>query len=123
MGPGADELEGGFHDDSCQHQCPRGRMSSPNVCCQCLCSSGALQLSPASPGGSPRSEDGSDTGSFQITASALGPRECEILCAPFKSGVSISHSPLGLQKVSPAGLQSQILGTRLPGAGPLGWGA
>ena len=29
-------------------------------------------------------------GSFQITASALGPGACEILCAPFKSGVSIS---------------------------------
>ena len=44
-----------------------------------------------------------------MTASALGPRACEILCEPFKSGVSISHSSLGLPKVSPIGLQSQIV--------------
>ena len=29
------------------------------------------------------------------------------LCIPFKSGVFISHNPLSLLKVSPAGLQSQ----------------
>ena len=33
--------------------------------------------------------------------------ECELLCVPFKRGVSISPSPLGLLKLSPAGLQSQ----------------
>lgn len=54
-------------------------------------------MSPASPGDSPRSADGSDLGSFQIAASVLGPGTCEILCATFKSGVSISHSPAGLQ--------------------------
>ena len=32
----------------------------------------------------------------------------ETLWVPFKSGVSISHSPLPLWKVSPAGFQSQI---------------
>ena len=36
----------------------------------------------------------SDSGSFQIIASSLGPRACEILCVSFKSGVSISHSHL-----------------------------
>ena len=30
-----------------------------------------------------------------------------LLCVPFKSGVSISHSPLAPPKISPAGLQSQ----------------
>ena len=78
-----------------------------NGCHQCLCPQGELQFPPASLGGSPRSAGGSDPGSFQTTASALGPRAYEILCAPFKSGISISHIPLGLLKVSPAGLQSQ----------------
>ena len=55
---------------------------------QHLCPQGKLQLSPSSPGGS-----------------ALDPRACEILCAPFKSGVSVSHSPLALLKVSPTGVQ------------------
>ena len=49
----------------------------------------------------------SDPGSFQITASILGPRVYEILCAPFMSVVSLSASPLGLPKASPAGLQNQ----------------
>ena len=50
----------------------------------------------------------SGLGSFQITASALGPRACEIWCVPFKSGVSISHMPLALLKVIPAGFLSQM---------------
>lgn len=36
LGPGAIELEGGFHSGGCQDQCPPGRMSSQNGCCQCL---------------------------------------------------------------------------------------
>ena len=46
----------------------------------------------------------SDLDCFQITTSALVPRACEIMCVPFKKGVSISDRPLGLLKVSPAGL-------------------
>ena len=80
-----------------------------NGCCQCLCPQDELQLPPASPGDSPRSAGRSDPGSFQITA-ALHPGVCEILCEPFKSGVSISHSPLSLPKVIPTGLQSQTSG-------------
>ena len=75
--------------------------------CQRLCPQDELQLPPASLGGSLRSAGGCDPGFFQITASAMGPGMCEILCAPCKSGVSISHSPLALLKLSPAGLQSQ----------------
>ena len=71
-------------------------------------SQGELQLFSASLGVSPRSSGGSDPGSFQITASALAPGVCEILCASFKSGTSISHSPLALPKVIHARLQSQI---------------
>lgn len=43
------------------------------------------QLPLASLGGSPRSVSGSDPGFFQINASALELRMCEILCAPLKS--------------------------------------
>ena len=50
----------------------------------------------------------SDPGSYQITASALGSKACEILCAPFKSGISISYSLLALLNVSPTDLQSQM---------------
>ena len=45
-----------------------------------------------------------------MTASALGPGACNILCMPCNSGVSISHSTLALWNVSPTGLQSQMLG-------------
>ena len=78
-----------------------------NDCHQCLYSQGELHLPSVSPGDSPRSASGSDPESFQITASFLGPGMYEILCGPFKSGVSISHSPLTLPKVRPDGFQSQ----------------
>ena len=39
----------------------------------------------------------------------MAPGTCEILCALFKSKVSIFPSPLGLLKVSSTGLQSQML--------------
>ena len=71
-----------------------------NGCRPCL----GLQFPPASLEHFPVSAGGSATGSFQMTTSALSPRVCEILCAPFKSGVSISHSPLAPPKVIPAGL-------------------
>ena len=63
-------------------------------CHQCLCPHSELQLPPASPRDLSRSAGRSDPGSFQIAASALGPGACEILCTPFTSGLSISHSPL-----------------------------
>ena len=75
-----------------------------NDCCQCLCPQSELQFPPTSPGGSLRSAGGSDPGSFQITAIALHLGACEILCAPLKSGLSISHSPLALLKISLAAL-------------------
>lgn len=62
-----------------------------------------VQLSPASPGGSPRSISGFHSGSFHITASTLDQKTCEILCVPFKkSGVSFP-------KVSTTGFQNQTL--------------
>ena len=70
-----------------------------------------------------RSAGRSGPGSFQITASALCPGAYEILCAPFKCGVSISPNPLGLLKVISTGLQSQtfwglIFPVQDPQAGP-----
>ena len=51
--------------------------------------------------------DESNPDSFQITASALGFRACEILCASFKSRIFVCDSPLGPLKASPDGLQNQ----------------
>ena len=79
-------------------------------------------------GGSPRSAGGSDAGSFQTAASALGPRACEILCEPFESGVSVSHSHLALQKVSALAFKAkhpEDLSSwhRTPGLESLTWGS
>lgn len=49
------------------------------------------QLAPLSLGSSPRSASGSHQGSLQTTAPALVSESCEILCAPCKSGVSVSY--------------------------------
>ena len=58
---------------------------------------------------SPRPAGRSDPGSYQITAFALGPSACWILCVPFKSEVSISPSPVELLQLNSAVLQSQML--------------
>ena len=103
----ANRLEGGLQNGACQHQCLCGSTSSSNFCHQHVCPQGELQLSPASPGVSPRSANGSDPGSFQITASALGLRSCEILCVPYKNRIFVSYRPPDLLYVSPASLQGQ----------------
>ena len=72
-----------------------------------VCIQGLFQLLPSSPGDSPRSAGRSDSSSFLSIAYALGLRACEILCAPFKSGVSVSHSAPELLKVGSTGLQGQ----------------
>lgn len=51
----------------------------------------------------------SGPGSYQITTSPLGLGTYEILCVPFMNEVSISPGSSRLPKLSPAGLQSQIL--------------
>ena len=108
LGPSTNKINGGFQNGPCQHQCPWVEEALPNGSCQRLCPQGGCQLPPASPGGSPRPVSGSYPGFFQISASALGPRACEILCALFKSGVSIPHIPLDLPKVRPISFQSQM---------------
>lgn len=57
-----------------------------------------------------RSANGSDSGSLQMTPSSLGLRACEILCALFEIGVSLSYSPLALLHASPIGLQCWMFG-------------
>ena len=100
--PSTNKLEGEFQNGTCLYQCPCDRTSSQNWL---LPVSVSPECTPASC--PPRSACGSDPGSFQITASALGPGAGETLCVPCKSGVSVFHSLLALPKVSPAGLQSQ----------------
>lgn len=47
---------------------------------------------------------------------------CEIVCTPFKSGVSISHSPLTFPNISPVGSSKpDVLGAHPSSEGPLGW--
>lgn len=109
LDPKTNKLEGRFQNGACQQQCPCGRMDSPqNGCCWRLCPQDELRLSPASLGDSPRSAGRSASGYCQMAASALILEQVRFLCAPFQSGDSISHSSLGLPKVSPTGLQRQM---------------
>ena len=109
LDPKTNRLEGRFQNGACQQQCPCGRIDSPqNGCCRRLCPQDELWLPPASLGDSPRSAGRSASGYWQMAASALILEQVRFLCAPFKSGDSISHSSLGLPKVSPTGLQRQM---------------
>ena len=96
-------------DGSHQQQCSCGlmfpNMSATNVYVPRVSHSHPT----ATPGDSPRPAGRSGLGSYHITAFTLSPGACESLCVQFKSEVSISLSPVGLLKLSPAGLQSQIL--------------
>ena len=87
------------------HQCSHGKISSPKWLLPESMSPGWTAVASCF---SERSASGSDPGSFQITAFALDASMCEILCAPSKSGVTISHSPLHLPEVRPAYLISQM---------------
>ena len=49
--------------------------------------------------------------SFTLLLLPWVPEQCEILCAPFKRGISIYYSPQNLPKVCPAGLQSKTFWT------------
>ena len=57
--------------------------SPSDGCLQCLCPQGEPQFFLTYPEESPRSADGFDPGSFQITASALDPKACEIFVCTF----------------------------------------
>ena len=110
LDPEANKLEGGFQNGACQDQCPHSSKSSPKWLPPVSLCPGCLQLPPPSP--------------RSAGMSAPGPEACEILCVPFKNGLYISHSPLGLLKVSPTGLQSQTFwGFIFPVQDPSGCGA
>ena len=66
-------------------------------------------LSPPPPHLSHRSAGRPGPGFYQNPAFALGSSACEILCASFKSEVSISFSPTRLSTGSPTCLQSHML--------------
>ena len=91
-----------------------------DVCCLHLCPQDESQLPPASPGGSPRSANGSDPGSFQITASVLDLRVCWILHVHFKNEIS-SYCPLGLCIKAYCPSKPDVLGAHLPNSGPPGY--
>ena len=77
-----------------------------NGCCICVpwvCSSCLLPPWEAFP----RSTGRADPSSSQIIASSLGPETCELLCAPFKRGVSISSRPMALLKLNPLVFQAK----------------
>ena len=63
---------------------------------------------PPPPGDPPRPAGRSGPSSYEVTAFAPGPGAHETLCAPSKSGVSVSPSPVELLQSSPAGLHSQM---------------
>ena len=71
-------------------------------------SQGRATATTPSPGDPPRPASRSSLGSCEVTAFALGPSTCETLCAPSKSGVSTSPSPVELLQSSLPGLQSQM---------------
>ena len=75
---------------------------------QCLCPHGEPQLPPASPGDTSWPAGRSGPGSWEVTAFALGSGACEILCALFKCGLSVSPSPVEVLQLSPTGLQREI---------------
>lgn len=54
-----------------------------------------------------RSPSRYDSDFLKVTDSVLGHRTCEILCIPFKSGVSVSYDPPDLLYAVPTRHQSQ----------------
>lgn len=109
-GLGANEPKGGFYNGAHYHQCPRGRRAHPrNGCHQHLYPQGELQLPLASLGHSPTPADKSGPGFYQMTAFVLSSGVYDTLCMSCKKEISISFSPVGLLKLSPADLPSKML--------------
>lgn len=81
---------------------------SSTVFQQCLCPQGGPRPPPVSPEDTPKISSGFDPGYYPVTAFALGPDALEILCALFKSEVSISPNPVELLQSSSTGFQGQL---------------
>ena len=73
------------------------------------------------PGSFLRTRGGFDPGSFQITASVVGDRVCDILCAPFRNGVCFLHSFASPENKPYCPAKTNTLGASLPRAESLGW--
>ena len=84
-------------------------------------------MPPASLEDHPRPAGRQGPGFYQITAFALGPGACEILCIPFRSEVSIVPSPAELLQLSPVGKDKcsggSSSGCQTPRLGGLTWGS
>ena len=117
QGLGTPGLEGGLQNGACISVLVVGQ-APPNGYQQHLCPQEVYQLLSASLGGSPKSANGSEPGSFEIPASQPSLGVCEILCVPFKSRVFVSYSPLALLCKLHWPSKPDVLGTRFPGAGP-----
>ena len=63
---------------------------------------------PVSPEDTPKISSGFDPGYYPVTAFALGPDALEILCALFKSEVSISPNPVEFLRSGSTGFQGQM---------------
>ena len=117
----ANRLGRGLQSGACQPQCPRGRMNCHNWLLLVSVSLGGV---PASLGGSSRWASGSDSGSCQIIASALGLRACKILCMHLRAKflfptvlcLSQMQTPLAFKASHSEGSSSQY---RTPDLGSL----
>ena len=100
-------LVGGFQNGACQCWYYHDRMRSPMAAATVSIPQVSSSCPPVSPGVSPRSTSGSDPGSFQTTASALGLGTCGILHVPFKSRVCFLR-PSSFLNLSPDSFQCQM---------------
>ena len=82
--------------------------ASRHGCCQYLCPWVSSNLSSPLWETLQNQQVGLAQASIKLLFLSSVPRACEILYVPFKVGVSISHNPLALPKLNPAGLQSQM---------------
>ena len=76
-------------------------------------------IRPVSPEDTPEISSGFDPGYYPVTAFALGPDAPEILCALFKSEVSISPNPVELLQSNSTGFQNQMFWPGLASLQPL----
>ena len=85
------------------------RSTSQNFCCQCPCPHGEPQPPPASAGDPPTLAGRSGSVSCGVTSPSPLVLMHTLLCAPSKSGVSVSPSPVEVLQSNPTSLQSLIL--------------
>ena len=90
-----------------QHQYPRGRTSSPNGCHQCLCPQSKLQLLLPFWKNLQDQQVGLTRALIKLLLLSWVLDHVRFCVCPIRVE-PISHSSLGLPRLSPAGLQSQM---------------